>query len=74
MLVLAAGVFSLLPTGAARTPFQHPLVCPMPVRVPDSTAAERMPVVRINTAVAMPMQVPRCSNPLAVRLVSRGAP
>lgn len=66
-LVLAAGVVSLLPTGAARAPFQPAVACPMPVRVPDSTAVERMPVVRVNTAVPMPTQLPRCSNPLAAR-------
>lgn len=70
MLVLAASVVSLLPTGAARAPFQPTLVCPMLVRAPDSTAAERMPVVRVNTAVPMPTQLPRCSNPLAARRAS----
>lgn len=65
MLVLAAGLVSLLPTGASRASVQSALGCPMPVNVPDSTAAERMPVVRINTAVAMPTQSPMCSNPLA---------
>lgn len=39
----------------------------MPVNVPDSTAAERVPVVRNNTAVAMPTQLPMCSNPPAAR-------
>ena len=67
MMVLAAGVVSLLPTGAVRVAFQPAPECPMPVRVPDSTAAERMLVVRINTAVPMPTQLPRCSNPLAAR-------
>ena len=67
MFVLAAGVVSLLPTGAARAPVQPAVACPMPVRVPDSTATERMPVVRVNTAVPMPTQLPQCSNPLAAR-------
>ena len=67
MFVLAAGVVSLLPTGAARVPSQSAVACPTPVRVPDSTAAERMPVVRVNTAVPMPTQLPRCTNPLAAR-------
>lgn len=67
MLVLAAGVVTLLPTGAARAPFQPEVACAMPVRVPDSTAAERMPVARVNTAVPMPTELPRCSNPLAAR-------
>ena len=70
MLVLAAGAVSLLPTGTARAPFQPAVACPMPVRVPDITAAERMPVVRLNTAVPMPTQVPRCTNPLATRSAS----
>ena len=70
MLVLSAGVVSLLPTGAAPAPFRFSVVCPMPVQVPDSTAAERMPVVRVNTAVPMPTQLPRCSNPLAARRAS----
>ncbi len=73
MLVLAAGVVSLLSTGAARAPFRRALVCPMPVRVPDSSAAERMPVVKINTAGPMPTELPGCSNPLAARRDSAGA-
>lgn len=67
MVVRAAGVVFLLPTGAARVALQPAVACPMPVRVPDSTAAERMPVVRVNTAVPMPTQLPRCSNPMVVR-------
>lgn len=67
MLVLAAGLVSLLPTGASRASVQPALVCPMPVNVPDSTAAERVPVVRNNTAVAMPTQSPMCANPPAAR-------
>ena len=67
MLVLAAGAVSLLPTAAARTPLQPEVACAIPVSVPDSTAAERMPVARVNTAVPMPTELPRCSNPLAAR-------
>ena len=73
MLVLALGVVSLLPTGAARAPSRRALVCPMPVRVPDSSAAERMPVVKINTAGPMPTELPGCSNPLAARRASATA-
>jgi hypothetical protein len=45
----------------------------MPVKVPDSGAAERMPVSRVNTAVPMPTQIPMCSNPLFARRDSAAA-
>lgn len=65
-LMLASSDVALLPTGAARASFRPEVGCPMPVQVPDSAAAEGMPVFRANAAAAMPTQFPTCANPLFV--------
>jgi len=72
-LTLTASAVALLPTGAARGSSRSRLQCPIPVQVPDSAAAERMPVSRATTAVPMPTQLPMCSNPLFVSRDSVGA-
>jgi len=66
VLILAASTVALLPAGAVRGSVQVQVTCPMPVHVPDSAAAERMPVYRGNAAVPMPTKLPECSNPLFV--------
>ena len=66
VLMLAASAVALLPTGAVRGSARSRLQCPMPVQVPDSALAGRMPDSRANTAVPMPTQLSMCSNPLFV--------
>ena len=73
VLIVAASAIAVLPSGAARASFPLEPQCPMPVRVPDSATAERMPVVRWNTAIPMPTQLPQCSNSLFARRDSAAA-
>jgi hypothetical protein len=70
MLLVAAGLMtgrSPGPTAGAapeRSTPVVPLLCPMPVARPDSTAVDPMPVDRTNTALPMPTLTPACRNPL----------
>ena len=73
VVMLAASAVAVLPNGAARASFPLEPRCLMPVRVPDSATAERMPVVRLNTAIPMPTQLPLCSNSLFARRDSAAA-
>ena len=73
VLLLATAAVALLPTGARRAFAKPQLQCPMPVKRPDSAAAERMPVFMGNTAVPMPTKLPECANPLFVARDSAGA-
>ena len=72
MRVIVLGLAALtvvvaLPSGSSQASLAPKVTCRMPVRVPDSASTERMPVSRSNTAVPMPTELPRCSNPLFAR-------
>lgn len=61
--VLATSAIALVPTGTVGAPLRL-VSCPMPVSIPDSGIAERMPIYRGNAAVPMPTQRLSCTNPL----------
>lgn len=66
--VLATSAVALAPTGAIRAPLSL-ASCPMPVSIPDTSFAERMPIYRGNAAIPIPTQRPSCTNPLFAPIV-----